>query len=315
MNNISEADLKRLYLFRSVNLESVQGILDTCAVQTAAPGDVIIQAGLPNRYVYLLLEGCLRVHPHDVSDGHVVVIGPGELVGEISVIDQQPASANVIADESCRLMVMDEDILWSLVQSSHAAARNLLFILASRLRHADRLIMGDVSPGEGFDHYGSVDALTGLRSRRWLDHMIQRQFMRSRTSGEPLSLLMIDIDHFTDFNNQHGRAYGDRVLYTIAQNISNHLRPIDIIARYGGDEFVILLPNVPITAAREVASRLHREVMKAVPLMPDGKSIPHPTLSIGLAEVQTGQTPEMFMTAADTALRRARNSNGNCIVG
>jgi two-component system, cell cycle response regulator len=315
MNNISEADLKRLYLFRSVNLESVQGALDACTVRTAAPGDVIIRAGHPNRHVYLLLEGHLRVHPHSITDEPMVVIGPGEMVGEISVIDQQPASSYIVAGEPCRLMVMDEDILWSLIQSSHAAARNLLFILASRLRHADRMIMGDVPTGEDFDHYGSVDALTGLRSRKWLDHMIQRQFMRSSTCGDPLSLLMIDIDHFKDFNNQHGHAYGDRVLYAIAQTFSNHLRPIDIIARYGGDEFIIVLPNIPITAAREVANRLHREVMKAVPLMPDWQSIPHPTLSIGLAEICAGQTPEMLMTAADAALHRAKKSGGNCIVG
>ena len=315
MNNISEADLKRLYLFRSVNLESVQGILDACTVRTAAPEDVVIHAGRPNRYVYLLLEGRLRIHPHSISDEPVVIIGPGEMVGEISVIDQQPASTNVVADEPCRLMVMDEDTLWSLIQSSHAAARNLLFILASRLRHADQLIMGDVPLGEEFDHYGSVDALTGLRSRKWLDHMMQRQFMRSTTCGEPLSLLMIDIDHFKDFNDQHGYAYGDRVLYAIAQTLSNHLRPIDIIARYGGDEFIILLPNIPINAAREVANRLHREVMKAVPLMPDWKSIPHPTLSIGLAEVYVGQTPEAILTAADAALHSAKKSGGNCIVG
>jgi len=135
---------------------------------------------------------------------------------------------------------------------------------------------GRCTTGEEFDHYGSVDALTGLRSRKWLDHMMQRQFMRSTTCGEPLSLLMIDIDHFKDFNDQHGYAYGDRVLYAIAQTLSNHLRPIDIIARYGGDEFIILLPNITINAAREVANRLHREVMKAVPLMPIGRASPIP---------------------------------------
>jgi len=315
MNNISDADLRRLILFRSVNPKSVQGVLDACTLRLAAPGEVIIQAGSPNRHVYLLLEGCLRIHPHSLSDDPVVVLGPGEMVGEMSVIDQQPASANVVAAEPCRIMVMEEDILWSLVQSSHDAARNLLFILTRRLRHADQVITGDAPPGDGYDQYGSVDALTGLRGRKWLDHVIQRQSLRSKTCGEPLSMVLIDIDHFKAFNSKHGQAYGDRVLYAIAQNLSNRLRPSDIIARYGGDEFVILLPNFSIGAAREVAERLHREVVKAVPIMPDGKSVPHPTLSIGLAEIRAGQSSERLESAAHAALDRAKENGGDCIVG
>ena len=315
MNDISEADLKRLYLFRSVNLESIQGVLDACTLRLASSGEVIIHAGSPNRYIYLLLDGHLRIHPHGLSEEPVVVLGPGEMVGEMSVIDQQPASANVVAAEPCRIMVMEEDILWSLIQSSHDAARNLLFILTSRLRHADQLITDNVPPGEEFDHYGSVDALTGLRGRKWLDHVMQRQFLRSMTCGEPLSVILIDIDDFKAFNNKHGHAYGDRVLYAIAQNLSDRLRPTDIIARYGGDEFVILLPNFSISAAREVAERLHREVVKAVPMMPDGKSVPHPSLSIGLAEVGTGQSPERLVTAAHAALDCARKNGGDCIAG
>lgn len=315
MNNISEADLKRLYLFRSVNFESIQGILDACTFRLVAPGDVIIHAGSPNRYIYLLLDGHLRIHPHCLSEEPVVVLGPGEMVGEMSVIDQRPASANVVAAEPCRIIVMEEDILWSLIQSSHNAARNLLFILTSRLRHADQLITGDVPLGEEFNRDGSVDALTGLRDRKWLDHVMQRQFLRSQTCGEPLSMILIDIDHFKTFNKKHGHPYGDRVLYAIAQNLSNRLRPTDIIARYGGDEFVILLPNFSIRTAREVAERLYREVVKAVPIMPDGKSVPHPTLSIGLAEVGAGQSPEMFVTAVHAALDCAKKNGGDCIVG
>ena len=315
MNNISDADLRRLTLFRSVNIESIQGVIDACTLRLAASGEVIIHAGSPNRHIYLLLDGHLHIHPHCLSEEPVVVLGPGEMVGEMSVIDQQPASANVVAAEPCRIIVMEEDILWSLIQSSHEAARNLLFILTSRLRHADQLITSDVPLGEEFDHYENVDALTGLRGRKWLDHVIQRQFLRSMTCGEPLSMVLIDIDHFKAFNSKYGHAYGDRVLYAISQNLSNRLRPTDIIARYGGDEFVILLPNFSISAAREVAERLHREVVNAVPMMPDGKSVPHPTLSIGLAEIGTGRSAANLESAAQAALDCAQKNGGDCIVG
>ncbi|MBA4398003.1 MAG: GGDEF domain-containing protein, partial [Syntrophus sp. (in: bacteria)] len=212
MNNISDADLRRLFLFGSVNPESIRGVLDACTLRLAAPGEVIIHAGSPNRHIYLILDGRLHIHPDCLSEEPLAVLGPGEMVGEMSVIDHQPASANVVAVEPCRIMVMEEDILWSLIQSSHDAARNLLFILTRRLRHADQVITGNVAPGEGYEQYGSVDALTGLRGRKWLDHVIQRQFLRSKTCGEPLSMILIDIDHFKAFNSKHGHAYGDRVL-------------------------------------------------------------------------------------------------------
>jgi diguanylate cyclase (GGDEF)-like protein len=315
MNNISEAEFKSLYLFKSINFESVQGILDSCSVRRIVSGETVIHAGKPNRQVYLLLEGRLRIHPDGSGGEPIIILGPGEMAGEMSVIDHQPASASVVADEPCRALVMEEDILWSLIHSSHEAARNLLFILTSRLRHADRLIVGQAPSVEEFDHYGSVDALTGLRSRKWLDQVIQRQFLRSMTSGEPLSVILVDIDRFKAFNDKYGRAYGDRVLYAIAQNLSNRLRPTDIIARYSGDEFIILLPNFAISAAREIAKRLHSEVVKAVPMMPDGKSVPHPTLSIGLAEIAKGHSPESLLRTASAAISRAKRKGGNCIVG
>lgn len=314
MNTVTENEFKRLLLFRSVHLESVRGVLDACTLRQVAPDEAIIHAGRPNRCIYLLLAGRLRVHPHGLHEESVVVLGPGEMVGEMSVIDQQPASASVVAAEPCRILVMEEDILWSLIQSSHEAACNLLYILSSRLRHADQLIMGDVPPGQEFDPCGSVDALTGLRDRKWFDHVLQRQFLRSMTSGEPLSIILIDIDDFRTFNHEHGRAHGDRVLYAIAQNLSSHLRPADIIARYGSDEFVVLLPNFSMSAARGVAERLYREIAKAIPVMPDGKSVPHPTLSMGLTEAATGQLRRSFVSAAHAALERAKAGGGNGIV-
>lgn len=315
MSHVSEAELMRVYLFRAVNLESVQGILDVCTVRCAAPGDVIIHAGKPNRQIFLLLEGRLRIHPKGLNKPAIVVLGPGEMVGEMSAVDQRPASADVVADEPCRMMVMDEDILWSLIHASHQAARNLLIVLAGRLRHSDRLLTGELPLGEELCYCGTVDALTGLRSRKWLEQVMQRQHLRSMTSGEPLSVILIDVDQFKAFNEKYGRAYSDRILYAIAQNFNNCLRPTDIIARYGGDEFVILLPNVSITVARQLAERLHRDMAKAVPIMPDGKSVPHPTLSMGLAEIGKGLSAEALMTAATAALKRARENGGGCIIG
>jgi diguanylate cyclase (GGDEF)-like protein len=231
----------------------------------------------------------------------------------MSVIDHQPASAFVVAAEPVRLLAMDEELLWSLVHSSHAAACNLLIDLSARLRHADSMISESNEMEEDSRHYGTVDALTGLHNRFWMDMVLERQVQRSITGGLPLSLILIDIDNFKTFNDRCGRGYGERVLYSMAHTLSDHLRPTEIVARYGGDEFVVILPDVAIEAAMKIGGRLHRGVMDAIPVTPNGSSIPHPTISIGLAALKAGQTGKELLAEAELALGRAKSGGRNRI--
>ncbi|MBM4271830.1 MAG: GGDEF domain-containing protein [Deltaproteobacteria bacterium] len=310
---IDEMDLGYIHLLKGVNRESVKGLLDLCTIQDLQPEEILLSPARSNRTVYLLLSGQLRVHLHSIDTDPIALLDPGESVGEMSTIDHQMTSAFVVANKPCKILAMDEDILWSLVQSSHDAACNLLFILVKRLRHTDAVIASYAEIGDQYEQYGSVDALTGLHNRHWLDNMLKRLCARSSTDNKPLSLIMIDIDHFKEFNDHFGHLYGDHVLYSVARTISDLLRPTEIIARYGGDEFIVLLPDLDITVAKMVAERLHRGVMERIPAMPDGRNIPHPTISVGVAEMQTGQTPEMLIDAADKALYRAKDMGRNCI--
>ncbi len=303
-----EGELRRLHLFRFVHLDTIKGLLDACTIRTLTPGEILLAPGEGNRTLYGVLTGRLRVHLGSPENEPLAVLGPGETAGELSVIDHEPTAAFVVADEPCRLLVMEEDILWSLVHSSHAAACNLLFILARKLRHADAVIVDGAPLEHVYQHFGSVDALTGLHNRFWFDRILQRQVQRTHASGSPLSVIMIDIDHFKAFNERHGHPYGDRVLYSVAHSLSNYLRPSEIIARYGGDEFIILLPEVSLREAQSIAGRLLRAVMDAVPETPDGQSIPHPTISAGVVEMLPGQTPDMFVQAAEEALLRAKHT-------
>jgi len=124
---------------------------------------------------------------------------------------------------------------------------------------------------------------------------------------------MIDIDHFNEFSNRHGHLNGDRLLYSVASIIGDLLRPAEVIARFGIDEFVVVFPDLDTGIIRIIAERLHKGVMNKAPIILDGESVPHPTVSIGIAEMEEGQTSQMLIDAVDRALCRAKERGRNCI--
>ncbi len=132
-------ELKEVFLFKEVELGSIQGILENCPVQKFKSDEVVLSAGESNGSIHVLLSGQLRVQL-DLSLQPIARLEPGELVGEISVVDGQPTTAYVVANEDCRVLVLDKSTLWSLFGASPRIAHNLLFIVVQRLRKGDALI-------------------------------------------------------------------------------------------------------------------------------------------------------------------------------
>ena len=311
-NRINAAVLEQMQLFRSVDIESVRGILDYCTILTLKPQEVLITPGQSNRTVFFVISGSLRVHLGSLDSEPISILGPGENVGEMSVIDLQATSAYVVADGEVRLLSMDEDILWTLVRSSHAVACNLLFYLTKRLRHTDSILSGGI-PIDQEKWYGQMDALTGLPNREWLYDLMARHCQRASISGQPLSLIMADVDHFKAINEKFGRTYGDRMLYALAYTMKTHLRPTEIIARVGADDFAILLPDTDMAAARTAAVRLYENLKASTPLTYWPDAIERPTISMGVAQLRLGQDARALFAETDAALFRAKQVGGDAI--
>ena len=159
------------------------------------------------------------------SDVAHVTLEAGDCVGEISILDGQPVSADVIAEESTVVLSVDRQQLWELIDASAAVARNLLRLLAGRGRHDDEVLGESSRLQRYFERIATVDGLTGLRNRRWLDDAFARQLDRGARTDQPTSLLMIDLDHFKLVNDEHGHLVGDAVLSRVAQTLSATLRP------------------------------------------------------------------------------------------
>jgi diguanylate cyclase (GGDEF)-like protein len=279
-----------------------------CPVQQLAPGEVLIEIGAEHKQLYLVLSGELGVHLESPSTPALTILGAGETAGELSLIDRHPASAYVIAASPARVLVLDEELLWLLADSSHAVAYNLLRTLAARLRSGNKIIQREREQLEQYKFHASIDALTGLFNRYWMDKMLRRQMDRSRGGREALSLLLVDVDRFKQFNDQHGHVAGDAALRNVAGAMRGVVRPTDLLARYGGEEFAVLLPGASQDNACEVAERL-RGAVKATELQHfDGRPLPSVTVSIGVAQMPNDATLEGFVELADRALYRAKHA-------
>lgn len=181
------------------------------------------------------------------------------------------------------------------------------------------LSIGNLKLRESLRQASIRDVLTGLYNRRFFDESSQREVLRAlrqHAKGDyaGLALMMVDIDHFKLFNDQHGHEVGDQVLREVAQVLQDQTRGSDVAARYGGEEFTIVLPDITGTRAFERAQRVRQEVEKLV-LRPAGKDLGTVTISIGLAQFPMhGSTVDALLLAADKALYEAKSSGRNRVV-
>jgi diguanylate cyclase (GGDEF)-like protein len=158
-----------------------------------------------------------------------------------------------------------------------------------------------------------TDGLTELHNHRYLYEALERLLERARRDAQPLSLIMLELDNFKRFNDAHGHQSGDEVLRTIAMLLRRGSRPSDVVARYGGDEFMVVLPNASKTAAQETAERLRRAV-EAYPLVVGDDVIATVTLSVGVATYPgDGHTVDALVEAVDRAQYTAKRSGGNTV--
>lgn len=150
------------------------------------------------------------------------------------------------------------------------------------------------------------DALTGLYNRRYLEEVLDREVRRAARATQSLGVLMIDLDHFKKFNDTYGHDAGDTVLRETAASLTRGIRAEDFVCRFGGEEFVVILPTANREAACARAERL-RLKMKELTVMHQGKSMGMLTVSIGLAAFpEHGLSPQELMAAADAALYEAK---------
>ena len=156
-----------------------------------------------------------------------------------------------------------------------------------------------------------IDPLTGLPNRAAWGERLQHEVEQWQNHGKPLLIAMLDLDHFKRINDGYGHLAGDKVLKIIAAQLRKHLRPVDFIARFGGEEFVLLMPDTPLAAGVQGVERL-RAAIEACPFHFKGEPVTI-TLSIGVSAFRPGDRSDQVLKRADEALYQAKHRGRNCV--
>ena len=307
-------ELEHVSMLGGVSAPLRQELMRTAGKRVVEAGEVLIRQGEPGVLMYFVLSGEVVVTLGEATAEPIAVIKAGETVGELGVLEGGQASANVVARSRCELLSLDEESFWALTHKSHAFAINLIVKLAERLRANNATVSGNIEKRRLYERAAMFDGLTGIHNRRWLDENLHRLVERHKHGGDALSLALIDIDHFKNFNDGHGHDAGDVVLSTVAASMARNLRPTDLVARFGGEEFVILFPDTHIADALTAGERVREAVAATALAMPNGKQLPNVTISMGIAELKEGQAPAALLKAADEAMYRAKGSGRNRVV-
>ena len=187
--------------------------------------------------------------------------------------------------------------------------RRLARLLAASNEHILQQQQALQAVNQELERQSQTDGLTGLANRRQFDHALLREHARQQRTGAPLSLLMVDLDHFKHVNDRYGHAIGDDYLRAVARVLNTSVtRATDLAARYGGEEFVCLLPETAATDAQMLAERI-RQGVSSMALPNELASPPHLTLSIGVATLLGGKTDAAQLLAqADEQLYAAKHA-------
>jgi len=301
-----------LALFQGVDMVSVEHLLALCEEIDVAAGATVLEEGTCNDAIYIILDGALNVRLGATNARPLLQLGIGACVGELSILSRLNVSAYVNAAEDSRLLVIREEIVWLLIGGSHEFACNLLKTLSGRVRDDNTRLQSSLNAQARYAHASRVDALTGLFNRRWLDEVLDRQCRRCAADGTPLSLILIDIDHFKSVNDRFGHLAGDEALKVVAGHLRRSVRPVDLAARFGGEEFAMLLCGIDLDGAAEIGERIRQDLEGAEIFGAPGD--PRVTVSLGISELQAFETPLQLLEKADRALYEAKRLGRNRVV-
>ncbi len=312
--------MKKIPLFEGLR-ENELGLMEPYfSRKDCMEGEVILPAGGTKKELFIIASGSIVstiAHPGSAVRKRAELI-PGDFFGEIPLFAGKPcSSAYTAAGGSCLLAIGEERLRAAIENHPDIAAAFISGLLSHtirQLRRTSTFLADVVRWGENASRRVITDELTGLYNRAFLQDALEEFFNISRSNNKHLSLLMIDIDNFRDINESAGIEAGNRILAEFAGLVGGIISSHGIMARYGGDEFSVLLPEADLARARELAERIRAAVeARGFSRRAAGGTVAV-TTSIGISSFpETASDLAAFKEKADLSLYRAKESGRNTV--
>ncbi len=310
--------LKSVDLFSSLYLSELIKIAKLLHTVEIKAGGVICNEGDKGRELFIIKTGSTSVliKVKDGSNKEVAELLPGDFLGEMAIFENSPRSATCIAREDSTILKLDENDFFKLMETASETSikimKIMLDIMSERVSNTGNFLKEMVKWGNDASRQAVTDKLTDVYNRRYLENVIIEIFESAKKQNAPFSLIMADLDFFREVNESYSHEIGDKYIIEVAKVFKKTIRENDIIARYGGDEFTILLPNTALKKGAELAEKIRQGVMELDFLNkysgPDIKV----SVSLGLAcYPETCTELKTLREQADIALYKAKDSGRN----
>ncbi len=313
--------LQQVAIFSQLSRDEVQAITGFFQLLEAGQGHVLFREGDDGEELFIVKSGCVvsSILLPDGNDREIARFGSGDFFGEMSIIERAPRSATCSAKNDSVLLSLHENDFYKIMNSFPDVAIKIMYkmlnIITQRLQNTSGFLSDMVHWGEEASRRAITDELTGVYNRRYLDEALQQHFETSKNTGKPLSLIMVDLDYFREINENYGHAAGDNVILNVVDVFKHFLRKKDIIARYGGDEFTVLLPGTDLAETHQVAETIRCEVEKLNVLTSMNGPVKCVTTSQGIASFpENASDLKTLKEMADKALYRAKEEGRNRVI-
>lgn len=294
---------------------------ETLLERNCQPGEIILPEGEQSDMFYVIRSGQTVVIKGELEAPTVIGFrGTGDAIGEMGLLENLPRSATVIALEPVALWGLRRETFHRFLAENPAFGLSLMSMLSGRIRESDEeRLRGYVRERqkeevlEDLSKLATFDSLTGLFNRRSLDELLRDEIIRAIQNDSSVGVIMADIDHFKQINDTHGHQAGDLMLQAGAGIFRQFVRTADSVCRYGGEEFVIIMPGASLDVLARCAEKI-RVGFAAYRLNYQGASI-CATISLGAASFpQHGKNGTEVLGRADQALYQAKRSGRNRVV-
>ena len=309
MSTRPEELLRAVPLFAPLPEAAVQHLAEEAESLSFGRGSVICRQGDPGGSLFVVGSGQVEIVLEEEGDEtRLATLSPGEFFGELALLDGEPRSATAKALSDCTCLVIHRTQFFSILREPHVL-ENLLSVLAGRVRAADQIIGSRSIDNRKLQE----EVLTSLGNRRKLYRDLQTLEAWARRYSQTFALAMCDIDNFKRYNDTYGHAKGDEALRAVAQSMAHHCRGGDEVYRYGGEEFVVVMPSQSAEGAAIGMERLRKSVEDLG--IPHTGNPPHNLLTfsggITLVSKDTTVSATEALQVADEALYQAKHEGRN----